>query len=169
MFVNTLAMKNTPANDRYFKDFLNEVKENAWQAYENRDYPFEELVNKLKISKDLRRNPLFDILFVSENIGLPELKLEDLTITPYEFLSKNSHMDLVVYIDEVGDQVKISMEFATALFKSSTVDRIIRHYIEIFEQVTGNINIKLEDITISRDSVDLLSTIPKEDYLNFGL
>jgi acyl carrier protein len=167
MFVNTLAMRNTIENDCSFKAFLDKVKENGLQAYENQDYPFEELVNKLKIPRDMSRNPIFDILFVSENIGIPELKVEGLMIAPYEFKSKRSHMDLVVYIDEVGEGIKMSMEYVTVLFKPSTIEKMIQHYREILEQVTENICIKLVDITISRDSADLVSTIPREDYMNF--
>jgi tyrocidine synthetase-3 len=169
MFVNTLVIRSFPGNDCSFKDFLDELKESALKAYENQDYPFEELVNKLKVPKNMGRNPIFDILFVSENLGLPRLKVENLTITPFEFKSKNAHMDMVVYIDDVGEIIKMAMEYATDLFKSLTIKKMIQHYNEILEQVTGNINIKLEDITISRDSMDLVSTVPKEEFLNFGL
>ncbi|MBJ8191553.1 hypothetical protein JDS79_32765, partial [Bacillus cereus] len=44
MFVNTLAIRNRPADDKTFLSYLEEVKETALGAFENQDYPFEELV-----------------------------------------------------------------------------------------------------------------------------
>ena len=67
MFVNTLAMRNFPESSKTFKEFLAEVKDNALRAYENQDYQFEELVEKLNIPRDMSRNPLFDTMFVMQN------------------------------------------------------------------------------------------------------
>ncbi|MCP4156725.1 MAG: non-ribosomal peptide synthetase, partial [bacterium] len=43
MFVNTLAMRNYPDGRKTFKEYLNEVKENTLQVFENQDYQFEDL------------------------------------------------------------------------------------------------------------------------------
>ncbi|WP_374017960.1 condensation domain-containing protein, partial [Paenibacillus thiaminolyticus] len=43
MFVNTLVMRNAPAGEKTFQEYMQEVKENTLRAYENQDYPFEEL------------------------------------------------------------------------------------------------------------------------------
>ncbi|MFL1673003.1 condensation domain-containing protein, partial [Paenibacillus dendritiformis] len=53
MFVNTLAIRNTPAGEKTFQEYLQEVKEHTLSAYENQDYPFEELVGKLDVSRDV--------------------------------------------------------------------------------------------------------------------
>ncbi|WP_276209093.1 condensation domain-containing protein [Brevibacillus laterosporus] len=68
MFVNTLAMKNSLNQDKPFRLLLQEVKENALQAYQNQEYPFEELVNKLQLERDNSRNPLFDTMLIMQNI-----------------------------------------------------------------------------------------------------
>ena len=60
IFLNTLAMRNYPEADKTFVQFLQEVKENSLQAYENQSYQFEELVEKLNVKRDLSRNPIFD-------------------------------------------------------------------------------------------------------------
>ncbi|MGM1050753.1 MAG: condensation domain-containing protein, partial [Bacillota bacterium] len=63
MFVNTLVMRNYPKSGKTYKGFLDEVKENSLRAYENQDYQFEELVDKLNLRRDISRNPLFDVMF----------------------------------------------------------------------------------------------------------
>ncbi|MCP4215073.1 MAG: hypothetical protein GY765_10465, partial [bacterium] len=63
MFVNTLPLKNHLAPDTAFKQFLAEVKEHSLQAFDNQDYPLEDLVDKLLETRDPSRHPIFDVLF----------------------------------------------------------------------------------------------------------
>ena len=72
MFVNTLIMRNYPAGDKTFGEFLVEVKERTLQAFENQDYPFEELVDRLAINRDTSRNPVFDVMLVLQNMAVME-------------------------------------------------------------------------------------------------
>ncbi|WP_151738070.1 condensation domain-containing protein, partial [Paenibacillus tengchongensis] len=83
MFVNTLAMRNFPAGELTFREFLEQVKENALKAYEHQDYPFEQLVEQLDVRRDMSRNPLFDTLFVLQNTDRGQLEVEGLNFTPY--------------------------------------------------------------------------------------
>ena len=47
MFVNTLAMRLQPNSNKSFIKLLSEAKSTALNAYDNQDYPFEELVEKV--------------------------------------------------------------------------------------------------------------------------
>ncbi|MGN4562436.1 condensation domain-containing protein, partial [Bacillus cereus group sp. MYBK5-2] len=67
MFVNTLAIRNYPEGDKTFYMYVQEVKETMLNAYENQEYPFEELVQKVNIKRDMSRNPLFDTMLVLQN------------------------------------------------------------------------------------------------------
>ncbi|UCH96447.1 MAG: hypothetical protein JSV88_06240, partial [Candidatus Aminicenantes bacterium] len=167
MFVNTLAVRNYPGKQRSIDDFLQEVKYNTLNAFANQDYPFENLVNKLGISKNPGRNPLFDILFVSEDLGIPGLEVKGLTFTSYVFKRKTSHMDLVFFIVEIDNTIVMTLEYATALFSQSSVEGMLKHYVEILEQVVENRDIKLEEIKISHDLIVPRADILKEDQDDF--
>ncbi|MCP5053603.1 MAG: hypothetical protein GY940_40930, partial [bacterium] len=45
MFVNTLALRNVPRSNDSFRDFLAQLKINTLPAFENQDYPFEDIVD----------------------------------------------------------------------------------------------------------------------------
>ncbi|MCP4158142.1 MAG: hypothetical protein GY757_61150, partial [bacterium] len=64
MFVNTLVLRNRPHDDMTFRQFLAEVKTQAAAAFDNQDYPFEDLVEKILPNRDVARNPIFDTMFV---------------------------------------------------------------------------------------------------------
>ncbi|MGD2093156.1 MAG: amino acid adenylation domain-containing protein, partial [Candidatus Aminicenantes bacterium] len=72
MFANTLAMRNYPWGEKSFNQFLIEVKERTLEAFENQEYPFEELVEKVWAARDTSRNPLFDVMLVMQNLQQPE-------------------------------------------------------------------------------------------------
>ncbi|MCP5105935.1 MAG: amino acid adenylation domain-containing protein, partial [bacterium] len=67
VFVNMLALRNFPEGEKTFREFLTEVKESTLNAFENRDYPFETLVEKLPGSRNISRHPLMDIGFTLQN------------------------------------------------------------------------------------------------------
>jgi non-ribosomal peptide synthetase component F len=166
-FINTLAIRGYPLGDKTFTHFLEEVKANALNAYDHQDYPFETLVDRLDVPRDFSRNPLLDVLFVSENVDAPELQVEGLTVSPYEFSGGISHLDLVLYTIEEGDAINMQLEYSTALFKQSTAERFFQRYIEILKQVVVKPRIKLKDIEISVELGETESGVTVDDFVDF--
>lgn len=93
MFVNTLPLRNFPAGSKAFIDFLKEVKENTLKAYSNQSYQFDTLVERLGIERNMSRNPLFDTMFVMQNMKAAEVKSSlDVEIIPVN--NKTAKFDL---------------------------------------------------------------------------
>lgn len=59
------------------------VKEKLLEAYEYQTYPFDELVNKLDLSRDATRNPLISTMFTYQNNGYKSLKFKDIETKYY--------------------------------------------------------------------------------------
>ena len=146
MFVNTLAMRNQPAGNKTFKEFLYEVKENTLKAYENQDYQFEELVENLEVRRDISRNPLFDVVFVLQNTGNVSVELQDLRIKPYHIEKKVSKFDLTLNAVEGEDTIYFNLEYCTKLFKKETIERMGEHFGNILEEVLSDPDTRLCDI-----------------------
>ncbi|MCP5108776.1 MAG: hypothetical protein GY950_35655, partial [bacterium] len=49
LFLNTVTTRNYPRPGKTFTGFLSEVKTNTFQAFENQEYQFDELVDKLEV------------------------------------------------------------------------------------------------------------------------
>ncbi|MCP5054682.1 MAG: AMP-binding protein, partial [bacterium] len=52
MFVNTLALLNSPNGGKTFLQFLNELKDRTLEAFENQEYQFEDLVDRVAVNRD---------------------------------------------------------------------------------------------------------------------
>jgi amino acid adenylation domain-containing protein len=146
MFVNTLAMRNWPESSKTFKQFLAEVKEQALMAFENQDYPFETLVEKLELQRDLSRNPLFDTMFIMQNIGNPSIGIKPLTFIPFEVPQTTSKFDLTMLAMEDQEGLELTIEYCTALFKQETMERIGRHFVRVLQEIADQPDAQLAQI-----------------------
>ncbi|WP_041517884.1 plipastatin non-ribosomal peptide synthetase PpsC [Bacillus subtilis] len=156
MFVNTLALRTRPEGGKPFVQYLQEVRETALEAFEHQDYPFEELVDKLELTRDMSRNPLFDVMFVLQNMDQESLELDELCLKP---AANNGHQtskfDLTLYAQEQSHGLlTFQMEFSTDLYKKKTIEKWLQYFINMLLSIIkdnkaalGTINILNEDET----------------------
>ncbi|WP_281944495.1 condensation domain-containing protein, partial [Paenibacillus tyrfis] len=128
MFINTLAIRSYPAGEKTFLGYLEEVKETMFGAYEHQNYPFEELVDKVQVARDLSRNPLFDTMFTLQNTESKDFELEGLRLAPYPSEYGMAKFDLSLDVIEDNDGLEYVLEYATALYKRETVERLAKHF-----------------------------------------
>ncbi|MCK4257941.1 MAG: amino acid adenylation domain-containing protein [Halanaerobiales bacterium] len=148
MFVNTLAMRNAPSGNKTFVKLLAEVRENTIKAYDNEDYQFEELVEKLNLQRDLSRNPLFDVMFSVKNFDRDVMKTGDLEFVPYSSLNNISKFDMTLDAVEGDDRIAFIMEYCVDLYKKETIEKLLTHYVNILRQVTLNPEARLAEINM---------------------
>lgn len=134
MFVNTLALRGQPKAEESFLSYLKQVKESVLQAYANADYPFEELIEKLDLERDMSRHPLFDTLFSLQNMEMSALQMSDLEIFPYENGQKSAKFPLSWLLTE-GESLYVTIEYSTKLFKQETIQRMANHFERLLTQV----------------------------------
>ena len=148
MFVNTLAMRGYPKRDRNYLDFLKEVKESALKAYENQEYPFEELVEEVEIERDLSRNPLFDVMFVLQNNEKAELEMNGLKIAGIDSEQTKAKFDMTINMSETEDGYEINWEYCVDLFEPGTVKRMIGHFSHLVDELTANPQKKISELSV---------------------
>ncbi|WP_025715888.1 non-ribosomal peptide synthetase, partial [Paenibacillus sp. 1-18] len=158
MFVNTLAIRNYPEGGKTFRDYVLEVKENALKAFEHQDYPFEELVDKLGVDRDLSRNPLFDTMFALQNLEQKEQQLAGLQLTPYSSEQKTAKFDLSLFALEDGEQIACGLQYGTRLYKRETIERLASHLQQLINAV-----IEQPDIVLS--AIEMASAQEKEQLV----
>ncbi|HLP61089.1 MAG TPA: amino acid adenylation domain-containing protein, partial [Candidatus Deferrimicrobium sp.] len=152
MFVNTLALRNFPAGDRTFKEFLADIKERVLMAFENQEYPFEALVDKVAVKRDMGRNPLFDVMFVLQNMypGIIDGSEEAQSETDKN-MAHTAKFDLTFTAVEIGRKTLFSIQYCTKLFKQETIERFSYYFKKIVSQIIGNPGLKLRDLEIIPD------------------
>lgn len=148
VFINILAMRNYVNNSASFLNLLTDVKENSLKAYENQEYPFEELIEKLNIKRDMGRNPLFDVLFALHNNRNENYKLDELDIIQYKSKFNVARYDITLDAIESGDEIEFSLEYCKSLFKKDRMERFAQHFRAIVFEVCKDPDIKLSNLSM---------------------
>ncbi len=172
MFVGALAIRNYPAKEKTFKAFLHEVKQITLAAFENQDYQFEDLVERLEAqwgsNRNPGRNPLFDVVLSLQDVDIPPLEIPGLKLTHYRYKSKISKFDQALIVAEQEDSLTCTLEYSTKLFKPETIEIYIDCFKNIIAAVLADRDIKLEDISVSSGLSVSQSEICQETMGDFG-
>ncbi|MCP4137937.1 MAG: amino acid adenylation domain-containing protein, partial [bacterium] len=148
MFVNMVILRNKIAREQRYLDFLNAVKDEAIYSYENQDYQFDLLVEKIQARRDVSHNTLFDIGFISQNFELTDVQTDDFSFVPYEYHNKTSKFDIFLETWEIGDEIKCNLEYCSRLYRKDTMERLASHYVTILRDIISDPNIPIKEITI---------------------
>ncbi|MDQ1352313.1 MAG: hypothetical protein QG657_2619 [Acidobacteriota bacterium] len=158
MLVNTLALRNAPMGGKTFREFLKEVRKNTLAAFENQDYPFEDLEEQVtrQINRDISRNPVFDTIFnllnfESQYENNVKIEVPGMTLRPYEYERGIAIFDLSLEAEGSQDGVTFTFEFCTKLFKPGTIDRFIGYFKKIVTTVAAAPDQKIAQIEILSD------------------
>lgn len=137
-YVNMLALRIKMSGHESFNDLINIVKEVTLEAYDHQVYPFDELVDKLGLVRDISRNALFDVAVSLKNksalscdSGVGEVQVGEVagmenTIGRY---------DLAFDFKEVDGGLLVTIEYNSDIFLRKTVERISNHIQKLLEAV----------------------------------
>jgi|GEM_PF-1005086 len=135
VFINTLVLRGAPEGGKTFRELLAEVKEQALLAYEHQGFPFEELVEQLELTRDRSRHPLFDTMLILQNGERSEWTSPALTLRGGSPDIGVAKFDLTLVAREVGGGIELEWEYAMALFKQATVERMSGHLLHLLAQI----------------------------------
>ena len=122
------------------------------KAFENQDYQFEDLVDKLDLKRDMSRNPLFDVMLVLQNMNLEGREIEGIEIVPFEYEKTVTKFDILLTGIENKGRILFELEYSTALFKKETIERMIGHFRIIINEIIKNPSIQLSKIDMLAES-----------------
>lgn len=148
-FINTVPLRNKPIGAKSIGTFIAEVKENLINAFSNQNYPFELLVDKVKVKRDLDRNPMFDILFVLQNTNNADLNLGNNNVKTYPFTSGHTKFDFNIQLTEKNEGFDIRFEYASEIYKEETISQFVGHFKDVLQQICQlDRDKKIDDISI---------------------
>ncbi|HEU5376780.1 MAG TPA: condensation domain-containing protein, partial [Ktedonobacteraceae bacterium] len=137
-FVNTLVLRTDLSGNPSFRELLKRVKETTLGAYAHQDLPFEQLVGILQPERDLSRSPLFQVMFVFQNIALEGLQLPELALRPMAIENTTAKFDLTLTMMEVEQDLIGTLEYNTDLFKGETIRHLLTRFQHLLEGIVAH-------------------------------
>jgi amino acid adenylation domain-containing protein len=157
-FVNTLAMRADLSAASSFRDLIAQMRAKALDAYAHQDLPFEKLVDALNPPRDLSRHPIFQAMFVLQNVTIGALKLPGLQLSPVPIQDTAAKFDLTLTLTETPEGLKGEISYATDLFDSDTIARLADQFERLLEAVASD---PAQDLA----TLDLLSPAARQQVL----
>ncbi|WP_424184824.1 amino acid adenylation domain-containing protein [Actinokineospora sp. G85] len=126
-FANTVALRTDVGGDPPFRRLVGRVHATAADALAHQHLPFERLVELLRPERDPGRHPVFQVVCTWQDGGMTEFALGDLAVEPVPVHTGTAKFDLQLALLRDGDEIAGRLEYATALFDRSTVERMAGH------------------------------------------
>jgi len=174
-FVNSLVLRTDLSGNPTFQELLGRVREVALEAYAHQDLPFEKLVEELQPTRDLSRNPLFQVVFALQNAPMEQLTLPGLTLSSLNFETRTTRFDLELYLWKCSDNFRSLWGkgwehseglrgvavYNTDLFEATTITRFLKHFQTLLEGIVASPTKHLADLP-------LLTTTEWQQVLNWN-
>ncbi len=166
-FINTIVISGYISANLSFKQYLQKVKQTALDAFDNQELPFELLLEELHIERNASYSPLFQVLFVLQNMPQGQLQLPDVKLSILHTQIGSVKYDLTLTMEESGDSLNGLLGYNTDLFKPETTQRMVNHFKYILREIAFNPDLKIEDIPLMDENekkllIDLHQT--KQEY-----
>lgn len=145
LMLNTLPFKMKVEADLTFSEIENKVKEQTYNNLKHQMVPFDKILSALKVERNLYSTPLFQVLFVFQNI--PALYSgRGLEIEPLKIDLGLTKYDLNFWVEEFNGEFVITLSARTDLFSEKVIHRIFNHYLNLLTGVVTNPELRVRDI-----------------------
>src|SRR5690606_2999179 len=118
-YLNTLPLRTRFSANESIVHLLRKVKETTLEAYEYQTYPYDKIVDNLKLNKNSENRSLFNVLVSLQNFRDKDYSYEigGKSIEQIPIESNSSKFDISFYFFEKGDQLFFEIEYDTDLYK----------------------------------------------------
>lgn len=128
-YLNTIGLRNRVEMEDSFESLYSRVRKNTFKSYEHQQYPFDRLVEELGLKRDTSRSPIFDVLFILQNVGEQSESVGIQTTDQVEDRGKDvSKYDLCFVCKEVGEFISFDVTFNTDIYDASFIESFLSHF-----------------------------------------
>jgi non-ribosomal peptide synthetase component F len=129
-FVSTLALRLQWRKGATFREIQACVHRAVVNGFAHPDVPFDRIVETLPLERGALHSPIFQALFVLQNVPRQELALPGLAATPVDLErpTAGNTFDLTLSLKETAGELGGALEFNAALFDTATVEAMAAHF-----------------------------------------
>ncbi len=157
LYLNTLCIRTRFESSDSFDQLLEKQKAIMMESHAHQDYPFDAIVDELKLKRDTSRSALFDIMVILHNQQDLFKKTESFINTKASdyplSTEKASQFDISFSFAEEADHLNLSVSYNTDIYSEAVIKNIIS-YLEKFI---------LEGIKHPEQSVAKINYLPKAE------
>lgn len=176
IFVNTIPIRLKIEPNLNFNNLFKIFKEGLMSDYANKSYPFEKLVEKLNIQRDLSRSPLYNVIFQAD----PNFSLDKpSSINPVTYQGNNTSIfDIRLSAKNFQNKnLALVCEYNNDIYNKSKINIFIHTFVCVINEIVRSPDKKISNYNIiSQKDKKLVSkynktnkeaSVPKNIYSMF--
>jgi bacitracin synthase 3 len=152
LYINNIVLRTQFHDQEPVTDFILRTRNKVVEALAHQQYPYDQLIEDIKVPRTDTRNPLYDVMVVmdtqltsDEKTQFPLTLFDQTIIEPVEFEYQISKLDLTFFIYD-RQPISIDVEYSTELFRRDTIQRLANELISLVEAYLKDPSLTVLDI-----------------------
>ena len=152
-FVNTVVLRTDLSGGPSFRELLRRVRETTLGAYAHQDTPFDMLVEALQPERNPSYTPLFQVMFLVQNMPLTVYELPGLQVSVRGLGTERgiSKFDMYLAMNQDREGLQGTLEYNTDLFEAASMTRLIGYFEALLEEIVADPDKDLDGISLLTD------------------
>ena len=126
-FVNTLALRDSVRRTESFAVLLRRVRDTCIASFAHETYPFDRIVEDLRLERDFSRHPLFDVSLQLAVVPKTLPRLGSLRVTTFDHGQSPAKCDLNFDFADSEDGFTCALTYNADLFDEVRIGRMAGH------------------------------------------
>ncbi len=147
-FANNIVLRGDLSGNPTLRELIARNRELALGAYAHQDMPFDMLVDALETRRALDHSPLFQVLFVLQNLSLTGFDLPGLRCEQIELAVDTARFDLAVDVFDIAIGLRVYFEYSTDLFDAATIERLMDHFRRLLQAMVDCPSQRIADLPL---------------------
>lgn len=151
-FVNQIVLRSTFNPDETVTTMLQNESRSVAEDFSHHELPLNTLVASLALERRLDASPVFQTLFVLQNIPSSGLELPDLSVQRIDFAVQEAKFDLSLFVFETTEGMLAAFTYKSGLFDAGTIERMGSRFVTLLRNLTLSPDQAIGSIAMIPDS-----------------
>ena len=151
-FLNHLVLRTDLSGDPSFREVVRRVRATALGAYTHQELPFDMLVEALRPERSINHAPVFQTLFVVDNIPRNTTDFAGLSHERFVTDFPVSKFDLALFMGDRQEEMTGLWVYRTDLFEASSIMQISVQFAALLAELLAHPDLPVADIDLRSES-----------------
>jgi amino acid adenylation domain-containing protein len=160
-FVNPVVLCAPIDPGTTFREHLAAMRDVTISAQQHGDFPFIEIVKRLRLERDSSRPPLFQVMLnlikttqvgvagdMLHTEGSADLRLGSLTLEAFPIEQQEGQFDLDLDLLDTGGAMPASLKYSTDLFEADTIAKMADHFVTLLSAAIADPDRRISDLPL---------------------
>lgn len=152
MLLNTLPFRIDVSGSPSFATLIERTRQMCLDIFANKYVPLDGIISRNVITRTSGKNPLFQIMFAYQDMDLNnDINLVELDSKILDIFNNTAKMDLVFSFRRQKNKFNCRIEYNSALFLPSTIERMGVHFLNLLNGIINYPNDDIDKLSIIGD------------------